>query len=136
MILYKETKAIVSSPNVDTDYFDIVAGVLQGDTFAQFLFIICQENILQRSIDLMKENSLTLKKKKKKQQPRSRYLTETITDADNMDDLALPANTPAQAKSLLLSLKLEVSVSTWNQKKQSSWVLNEMALSSHYRANF
>ena len=48
----------------------------------------------------MKENGFTLKK------ARSRwYLTETITDADYADDIALLANTPTQAKSLLHSLE-------------------------------
>ena len=32
MMLYKNTKVKVRSPDGDTDYFDIVAGVLQGDT--------------------------------------------------------------------------------------------------------
>ena len=32
---------------------------------------------------------------------RRRYPSETITDADSSDDLALLANTPAQAESLL-----------------------------------
>ena len=41
MILYRKTKVKVRSPDVDTDYFDIVAGVLQGDTLAPYLFIIC-----------------------------------------------------------------------------------------------
>ena len=31
-ILYRNTKVKVSSPDGDTDLFDIVAGVLQGDT--------------------------------------------------------------------------------------------------------
>ena len=31
MILYKNTKVKVRFPDGDTDYFDIVAGVLQGD---------------------------------------------------------------------------------------------------------
>ena len=34
MMLYKNTKVKVCSPDGDTDYFDIVAGVLQGDTLA------------------------------------------------------------------------------------------------------
>ena len=34
MILYKNPKAMVFSPNGDTDFFDIVIGVLQGDTIA------------------------------------------------------------------------------------------------------
>ena len=34
MMLYKNTKVKVHSPDGDTVYFDIVAGVLQGDTFA------------------------------------------------------------------------------------------------------
>ena len=39
---------------------------------------------------------------------RSRqYLTETIIDADYIDDLALLANTPMQAESLLHSLEQE-----------------------------
>ena len=49
-------------------------------------------------IDLMKENGFTLEK------ARSRwYSTQTITDADYTDDIALLANTPAQAESLLHS---------------------------------
>ena len=35
MILYRNTKVKVRSPDGDTEYFDIVAGVLQGDTLAR-----------------------------------------------------------------------------------------------------
>ena len=69
MMLYKNTKAIVCSPNGDTDFFDIVAGVLQGDTLAPYLFIIYLDNVLQISIDLMKENGITLKQAGSKQHP-------------------------------------------------------------------
>ena len=48
-------------------------------------------------IDLIKENGFTLKKKKGQKQ------IIYITDTDNEDDLVLLANTPAQAKFLLLS---------------------------------
>ena len=38
-ILYRNTKVKVRSPDGDTEYFDIVAGVLQGGTLAPHLFI-------------------------------------------------------------------------------------------------
>ena len=40
-ILYRSIKVKVRSPDGDTDYFDIVVGLLQGDTLAPYLFIIC-----------------------------------------------------------------------------------------------
>ena len=40
MILYKDMKAMIRSPNSNTDFFDIIAEILQGDTWAPFLFII------------------------------------------------------------------------------------------------
>ena len=49
MILYKNTKVKVGSPDGDTEYFDSVAGVLQGDTLTQYLFIICQDYVLRTS---------------------------------------------------------------------------------------
>ena len=39
-ILYRNTKVKVLSPDEDTEYFDIVVGVLQGDTLSPYLFII------------------------------------------------------------------------------------------------
>ena len=59
MILYKNTKAMVHSADGDTDFFNIVAGILQGDTLAQYSLIICLDYILQTSIDLIKENGFT-----------------------------------------------------------------------------
>ena len=44
------------------EYFDIVAGVLQGDTLAPYLFIISLDYVLRTSIDKMKENSFKLRK--------------------------------------------------------------------------
>ena len=41
MMLYKNMKVKVYSPDGDTAFFDIVASVLQGDTLAPYLFIIC-----------------------------------------------------------------------------------------------
>ena len=100
MMLYKNTKVEVQSLDGDTDYFDIVAGVLQGDTLAPNLLIICLDYMLRTSIDLMKANGFKLAKKRNRS-----YSTQTITDADYVDDIALIANTPAQAESLLHSLE-------------------------------
>ena len=56
IMLYRNTKVKVRSLDGDTDYFDIVAGMLQGDTLAPYIFIICLDYVLRRSIDKMKEN--------------------------------------------------------------------------------
>ena len=45
MILCRNTKVKARSPDGDTEYFDIVAGVLQGDTLAPYLFIICLDYV-------------------------------------------------------------------------------------------
>ena len=65
MMLYKNMKAKVRSPEEDTDYFDIVAGVLQGDTFTPSQFIIWKDYVLRTSILLMEENCYKLAKGKK-----------------------------------------------------------------------
>ena len=65
MIIYKNTNVKVRSPDGDTDYFDNVAGVLQGYILAPYLFIICQDYVLRTSIDKMKENGFKLTKEKK-----------------------------------------------------------------------
>jgi len=100
MMLYKDTKAMVRSPDGDTDFFDIAAGVLQGDTLAPYIFVICLDYVLRTSLDTIKEKGFTLKKARSR-----RYPAQTVTDADYADDLALLADTPAQAESLLHSLE-------------------------------
>ena len=66
MILYRNTKVKVRSPDGDIKYFDIVAGVLQGDTLAPYLFIICLDYVLRTSIDKIRENGFELTKKRSK----------------------------------------------------------------------
>ena len=53
MMPYNNTKAKVCALDGDADFFDIVTGVLQGDTLDPYLSIICQDNILWTSIDLI-----------------------------------------------------------------------------------
>ena len=104
MILYRNNKVKVRSTDGDTDYFNIVAGVLQGDTPAPYLFIICLDYVLWTSVNKLKENSFELTKKRSR-----RYPAKTITDTNYADDIAILANAPAQAETLLLH-SLEVPV--------------------------
>ena len=99
-IFYRNTKVKMRSPDGETEYFDIVAGVLQEDTLAPYLFIICLDYVLRTSIDKIRENGFELTKKRSR-----RYPKKTITDADYANDIAILANTHDQAETLLHSLE-------------------------------
>ena len=88
----------VHSTDGDTNFFDIVAKVLQGDTLAPYLFIICLDYVIRTSIDQIKRNGFTLNKARSKWYP-----AEIITETDHADDIAPLANTPNQVESLLHS---------------------------------
>ena len=85
---------------METEYFNIVAGVLQGDTLAPFLSIICLDYVLRTSIDKIRENGFELTKKRSRMFP-----AKTITNADYADDIAILANTLNHAETLLHSLE-------------------------------
>ena len=70
-ILYRNTKVKVQSPDGDTEYFDIVAGVLQGDTLVPYFFIICLDYILRTSIDKNQREWLRTDEEKKQKIPRN-----------------------------------------------------------------
>ena len=95
-ILYRNTKVKVLSPDGDTEYFDIVA----GDTLAPYLLIICLDYVLRTLINKIRENGFELTKKRSRRHP-----AKTVTDADYADDIAILANTPNLAETLLHSLE-------------------------------
>ena len=99
MMLTRNTKVKVRSPDRDTDYFDIVAGVLQGDTWAPYLFNICKNYEFRKSVDKMKCNAFNLTKERSR-----RYRTQTITEADYADDIVVLAIIPTQAEIQVHSL--------------------------------
>ena len=96
MMLYRNTKVNVRSTDGDTDYFDIV-GLLQGDTLAPY---ICLDYVLRTSVDEIKDNGFKLTKERSR-----RYHAQTVMDVDYANNIALQANTPAQAQTLLHSLE-------------------------------
>ena len=77
MILYRNTKVKVRSLDGDTDYFDIVAGVLQGDTLAPYLFIICLDYVVRTSIDKIKETVSSKQRKEVEGTTQKHLLTLT-----------------------------------------------------------
>ena len=107
-------------------FFDIVAGVQPGDTLAPYLFIICLDYVVRTLIDLMKENSFTLKKARSR-----RYPAKTIMDPDYTYDIALLANTPTQAESRRHSLEQVALTCISMQTKRSTCVLIKKETSPH-----
>ena len=77
MMLYRNTKVKVRSPEGDTDYFDIVAGVLQGNILVPYLFIICLDYVLRMSIDKMKDDISSWQRKEAEDTPHKQLQTRT-----------------------------------------------------------
>ena len=100
---------MVRSPDGDTEYFDINAGVLQGGTLAPLLFIITLDYVLRRSIDENKDLSLTILKKRSRRYPETK-----ITDAVYAANLVIFAYSSRNAEKLLNIL--EESVKTVDLK--------------------
>ena len=69
MMLCRNTKVKVHFRDGDTNYTNVVAGVLQGDTSAPYLSIISQDYVLRTSIDKIKENGLKLTKQRSRRYP-------------------------------------------------------------------
>ena len=92
-------QGFVRSPDGDTEFFDIIAGVLQVDTLAPYLFIIVLDYVL-RNLDQNKILGFTLRK-----QLSRRYPAEMLTDADFADDLALLSDKIGNAEKLLKILE-------------------------------
>ena len=98
--LYLNTSATIITPDGPTDFIDILAGVLQGDTLAPFLFIIALDYALRLSLDTIHDKGITIK-------PRmsSRHPSKHIPDLDFADDIALLADCMENAQHLLNSLE-------------------------------
>ena len=96
-MIYEQTRALVLTPDGETSSFDIIAGVLQGDTLAPYLFIIVLDYVMRTAIgDDNNKLGFTIT-------PRAgrRYPAEVVTDLDFADDIALLSDTPAEAQELL-----------------------------------
>ena len=81
-VLYSNTCSSVLTPDCETEPFDVLTGILQGDTLAPFLFMIVVDYIMRTSVDTINEKGFQYK-------PRriSRHPALHITDADFADDI-------------------------------------------------
>ena len=101
--LYEGTRARVISPDGETDYFNIVAGVLQGDTLAPYLFAIIVDYLIRNAIHGKEEElGFILQPRKSNRVPAT-----VVTDLDFADDIALLCNEIHQAQELLKRVEIE-----------------------------
>ena len=85
-IHYKDTVVQVITPDGKSELFEVIVGVLQGDTLALFLFIIALDYALW---EVIWEKSISFMLKKRQV---SRESATFITDTDFAYDLALLSN--------------------------------------------
>ena len=103
MLIYKDLKAKVVSPDGDTEFFDILAGVVQGDTLAPYLFVIVLDYAMRKATAGREEVlGFTIKERQSRRIPPI-----SLTDLDFADDIALLSNNIEQARQLLRNVEVE-----------------------------
>ena len=95
--MYENTRAKVIVPDGETEPFNILAGVLQGDILVPYLFVIALDYALREANDGREEE---LGFQLDKRQSR-RIGPEVLTDLDFADDIALLSGEVQQAQELL-----------------------------------
>ena len=104
-LLYEKTRAKVQSRDGETDYFEILAGVLQGDTLAPYLFAIVIDYVMRRAVgDRANELEFSLHPRKSRRVP-----SINVTDLCFADDIALLVDELQQAQELLQLVENEAA---------------------------
>ncbi|CAK6977732.1 uncharacterized protein LOC114950604 [Scomber scombrus] len=86
--MHAGTRSKVVTPDGNTEEFDILAGVMQGDTLAPFLFIIVLDYALRKAISGREQDlGFTLTPRRSKRHP-----AVFLTDLDYADDISLLSN--------------------------------------------
>ena len=91
MKLHKNTTVKVCSPDGEEN---IVAGVVQGDTLAPYLSIICLDYTLRMLIDLMKENGFIPKRQEPDDTQHKLLRTQTTQMTYSFLQIHLPKPNP------------------------------------------
>ena len=104
-LLYENTWAKILSPDRDTEFFDTLAGVLQGDALAPYLFAIVIHYTMRQAVG---DQELDLGFKLDKRRSRWRKPI-AITDLDFADDIALLSEEIQKAQELLTRVENEAA---------------------------
>merc|ERR1711867_237609 len=101
--MYENTRARCISPDGETEFFEIRAGVLQGDTLEPYLFAIILDYVMRKTFDGKEEElGFPLHRRRCRRNP-----AVVVTDLDFADDLALLSEEMEQAQEVLHRLETE-----------------------------
>ena len=87
---------MLRSPDGDKPFFKITTGVLQGDTIAPFLFIICLDYVLINSLKDIENIGLIITERKS-----GRYPATRVTDIEYADDISITTNSIEETNTIL-----------------------------------
>jgi len=97
---YTDTFAKVMTSDGLTEAFEILAGVLQGDTLAPYLFIIVVDYIMRTSMMDLEEPGFTITTRQSRRHPAKK-----VADVEFADDVALITQTIKEAQEFLFCLE-------------------------------
>ena len=95
-MMYTNTTAQVLSPDGDTEFFEILTGVLQEDALAPYIFIIALDYATRQAVGNENNLGFTLDRSRSRRHP-----AEVICDTVFAIDIALLSNTLEQVQLLL-----------------------------------
>ena len=97
---YTDTFAKVMTPDGLTEAFAILAGVLQGDTLAPYIFIIVVDYVMRTALKDLDAPGFTLTLRQSRRHPAKK-----LFDVEFADDVALITETIKEAQKFLTSLE-------------------------------
>ena len=103
-LLYINTKAQVLVHDGLTEIFDILAGVMQGDTLAPYLFIIVIDYCMTEALSKHPDSGFTITPARSR-----RVKAEKIADTEFADDIALLSDSIQEVQELLNTLEVEAA---------------------------
>ena len=102
-LMYEGNQARVITPDGETEFFSIIAGVLQGDTLASYLFANILHYAMKKATGGKEEElGFTLHRRKCR-----RHEPVILTDIDFADDIATISEEMEQAQNMLRNIEIE-----------------------------
>ncbi|KAJ4947922.1 hypothetical protein JOQ06_009951, partial [Pogonophryne albipinna] len=127
--MYAGTRARVVTPDGNSEEFDILAGVMQGDTLAPFLFIMVLDYALRKAISGREQDlGFTLTPRRSRRHP-----TVVLTDLDYADDISLLSDIMEQAQELLNRVESECAKVDLRLNAKKTEVITYNILPEHPR---